>query len=133
MNNVKKYLKKIIINLVLIFIVLIVVLYFSLKDNYDEIISYVSNMSVVWFIIAIIFYLLFRGLIGLTSYFMARLNNADISFLKMLQINYIIPFFHGVTPFAGGGQPMEIYFLHNEKIRIDKSTNITLQNFIIYL
>ena len=41
-------------------------------------------------------------------------------------------FFHGVTPFSGGGQPMEIYFLHKEKITVTKSTNITLQNFIIY-
>ena len=132
MNDLKKDIKKIFINLCLIFVVLVIVLYFSLKDNYDEIISYISNMNMWWFLVAIVFYLLFRGLIGVTSYFMARLNNADISFLKMLQINYIIPFFHGVTPFAGGGQPMEIYFLHNERIRIDKSTNITLQNFIIY-
>lgn len=124
--------KKIIINLIIILIVLALVLYFSLKDNYDEIMSYISKMNIMWFIIAVVFYLLFRGLIGFTSYQMAKLNKAKISLKKMLQINYIIPFFHGVTPFAGGGQPMEIYFLHNEKISIDKSTNITLQNFIIY-
>lgn len=124
--------KKITINLIIILIVLIIVLYFSLKDNYEEIISYISKMNIMWFIIAVIFYLLFRGIIGITSYKMARLNKAKISLKKMLQINYIIPFFHGVTPFAGGGQPMEIYFLHNERISIDKSTNITLQNFIIY-
>lgn len=124
--------KKIFINLVIILIVLAIVLYFSLKDNYDEIISYITKMDILWFLLAVIFYLLFRGLIGITSYYMAKLNKAKISLKKMMQINYIIPFFHGVTPFAGGGQPMEIYFLHNEKISIDKSTNITLQNFIIY-
>ena len=120
------------INLIIIFIVLIIVLYFSLKDNYEEIISYIAKMDILWFLLAVVFYLLFRGLIGLTSYYMARLNKAKISLKRMMQINYIIPFFHGVTPFAGGGQPMEIYFLHNEKISLDKSTNITLQNFLIY-
>ena len=44
----------------------------------------------------------------------------------------MVLFFHGVTPFSGGGQPMEVYFLHKEKIGVTKSTNITLQNFIIY-
>lgn len=124
--------KKILFNLIIILIVLAIVLYLSLKDNYEEIISYILKMNPLWFLVAVIFYLLFRGLIGVTSYYMARLNKAKISLKKMLQINYIIPFFHGVTPFAGGGQPMEIYFLHNEKISIDKSTNITLQNFLIY-
>jgi hypothetical protein len=41
-------------------------------------------------------------------------------------------FFHGITPFASGGQPMEVYYLHREKISIEKATNVVLQNFIMY-
>ncbi len=120
------------INIIVIFIVLCLVLYFSLKDNFQEIITCITKMNYQWFILGIIFLILYRTLIGISSHFVAKLNNSKISLLRCIQINFIILFFHGVTPFAGGGQPMEIYYLHNEKISITKATNIVLQNFMVY-
>ena len=124
--------KKFIINFFIILIVLILVLYFSLKDNYKEIINYISNINLFWLIISIAILLLHRVIVGLCSYKVVLINDAKVNFWKMVQINFIIPFFHGITPFSGGGQPMEIYYLHNEDISKTKSTNIVLQNFILY-
>lgn len=124
--------KKFIINFFIILIVLILVLYFSLKDNYKEIINYISNINLFWLIISIAILLLHRVIVGLCSYKVVLINDAKVNFWKMVQINFIIPFFHGITPFSGGGQPMEIYYLHNEGISKTKSTNIVLQNFILY-
>ena len=124
--------KKFIINFFIILIVLILVLYFSLKDNYKEIINYISNINLFWLIISIAILLLHRVIVGLCSYKVVLINNANVNFGKMVQINFIIPFFHGITPFSGGGQPMEIYYLHNEGVSKTKSTNIVLQNFILY-
>lgn len=123
---------KIIINLIIIFVVLSLVLYFSLKDNYQEIIDNIKNMNIIWLIISIIILIISRIFSAVSSYQMTKANDHHVSFLRAIQINLIIPFFHGVTPFAGGGQPMEIYYLHNEKIPLGKSTNIVLQNFIVY-
>ena len=122
---------KIIINLIIIFVVLSLVLYFSLKDNYQEIIDNIKNMNIIWLIISIIILIISRIFSAVSSYQMTKANDHHVSFLRAIQINLIIPFFHGVTPFAGGGQPMEIYYLHNEKIPLGKSTNIVLQNFIV--
>ena len=124
--------KKFIINFFIILIVLILVLYFSLKDNYKEIINYISNINLFWLIISIAILLLHRVIVGLCSYKVVLINNANVNFGKMVQINFIIPFFHGITPFSGGGQPMEIYYLHNEGVSKTKSANIVLQNFILY-
>lgn len=123
---------KIIINLIIIFVVLSLVLYFSLKDNYQEIIDNIKNMNIIWLIISIIILIISRIFSAVSSYQMTKANDYHISLPRAIQINLIIPFFHGVTPFAGGGQPMEIYYLHNEKIPLGKSTNIVLQNFIVY-
>lgn len=123
---------KIIINLIIIFVVLSLVLYFSLKDNYQEIIDNIKNMNIIWLIISIIILIISRIFSAVSSYQMTKANDHHVSFLRAIQINLIIPFFHGVTPFAGGGQPMEIYYLHNEKIPLGKSTNIVLQNFVVY-
>ena len=105
---------KIIFNFLIILITLSIVLYFSLKDNYQEILNAIFSMNPLYFIGAIIILCLYRLITSIIYYKIIKLNNEEVSLLKCLQINFIILFFHGVTPFAGGGQPMEVYFLHKE-------------------
>mgnify|MGYP001625284535 CR=1 FL=1 len=124
--------KKICINLITIVVVVCLVLIVSLNYDFDTIINYIINMKFLWFIIAVIVMMVSRLIIGICSYMMVKINGEHVSIGKMIQINYIIPFFHGITPFSGGGQPMEIYYLHNEGISKTKSTNIVLQNFILF-
>ena len=123
---------KYIFNFLLIAIVLAIVLYFSLKDNYQEIISTILKMNYIWIFVAILALIIYRLCASLGHYYIIKANNGKVSYLKCFQINLMILFFHGITPFAGGGQPMEIYFLHKEGISVTKATNITLQNFIVY-
>lgn len=123
---------KYIFNFLLIAIVLAIVLYFSLKDNYQEIISTILKMNYLWIFVAILALIIYRLCASLGHYYIIKANNGKVSYLKCFQINLMILFFHGITPFAGGGQPMEIYFLHKEGISVTKATNITLQNFIVY-
>lgn len=123
---------KYIFNFFLIAIVLSIVLYFSLKDNYQEIISTILKMNYIWIFAAILALIIYRLCASLGHYYIIKANNGKVSYLKCFQINLMILFFHGITPFAGGGQPMEIYFLHKEGIPVTKATNITLQNFIVY-
>ena len=128
----KKNKIKYIFNFLLIAIVLSIVLYFSLKDYYQEIISTILKMNYIWIFAAILALIIYRLCASLGHYYIIKANNGKVSYLKCFQINLMILFFHGITPFAGGGQPMEIYFLHKEGIPVTKATNITLQNFIVY-
>ena len=124
--------KNFVVNFIIIFIVLILVLYFSLKGNFHEIMSAIINMNHLCVVAAVITLCLCRALMAITHYNVIKLNNEEVPYYKCLLLNFIVLFFHGITPFAGGGQPMEVYYLHKEKIRVTKATNITLQNFIIY-
>lgn len=128
----KKKLFKILFNLCLILCALGIVLYFSLKDNYKEILTTIFNMNPIYFILAILILCLYRFISSIVYYNVVKINKEEISLLKCFQISFMTLFFNGVTPFSGGGQPMEIYYLHKEDISITKATNITLQNFIIY-
>lgn len=123
---------KFVVNLLIIFVVLCVVLYFSLKDNYQEIMGAILNMNLWWILFSILLLCLYRVCSSRAHYLVIHENKEKVSYLRLLQINFIILFFHGVTPFAGGGQPMEIYYLHNEGIPVTRAANITLQNFIVY-
>ena len=89
-------------------------------------------MNYIWIFVAILALIIYRLCASLGHYYIIKANNGKVSYLKCFQINLMILFFHGITPFAGGGQPMEIYFLHKEGISVTKATNITLQNFIVY-
>ena len=120
------------INILIILVVLVIVLYFSLKDDYKTIINSILNMNLLWVLGAMILFCLYRVLIALSIYHLAKINGEKVRLTRCIQMSFIILFFHGITPFAGGGQPMEIYYLHNEKISVTKSTNIVLQNFIVY-
>ena len=123
---------KLLLNIFIILIALSIVLYFSLKDNYQEILITILNMEPLYFIIAILILVVYRFIASIAYYKIIKINKENISLLKCFQINFMILFFHGITPFSGGGQPMEVYYLHKEGISITKSTNITLQNFLIY-
>lgn len=120
------------LNILVILIVLCIVLYFSLRDELDEIVDCILKMDYCWFLVGVLCLVLYRVLTGLSLYSLVKINGEEVSLLRSIQISFIILFFHGVTPFAGGGQPMEIYYLHNEKIGVTKATNIVLQNFIVY-
>ncbi len=124
--------KKVYINLITIIVVVSLVLIVSLNYDFDAVMYHIVNMNILWFVIAIIVMMISRLIIGICSYMMVRINDENVSIWKMIQINYIIPFFHGITPFSGGGQPMEIYYLHNEGVSKTKATNIVLQNFILF-
>jgi hypothetical protein len=121
-----------IINTLVIFFILALILYFSLKDNFVEIIKLIKNISPLTIIIAILFVCLYRLLSGISTYLLVRNTEEKLTLLRAFQISFIILFFHGITPFASGGQPMEVYYLHREKISIEKATNVVLQNFIMY-
>ena len=124
--------KKFIINILVILIVLVIVLYFSLKDNYNEIMALLRSINLIYLVIAFIFFVLYRFMRSIGYYYIVKESKADISFSKIVKINFIISFFNGITPFDSGGQPMEIYYLHKEKISVMEAGNIVLQNFIVY-
>jgi len=123
---------QIFINICTILIVLGIVLYISLKDNFYEIINCIKKMDYKWFLLGILCLILYRIISAISFYLVSKLNGEKISLSKCIKLNFMILFFNGITPFAGGGQPMTIYYLHKEKISITKSANIVLQNFITY-
>ena len=119
------------LNVVLLIIVTIIVLYISLKDNFFEVIKGLQQLNIFWIIIAIIIafgYYYFRSL----SLYTFVKNFKEINFKKILKIVFITQFFDGITPSSSGGQPYQIYALNKEEITIVDTTNIAIQNFIVY-
>lgn len=124
--------KKIKLYLVLVFALFVFVLYFSLKDNYIEIINALAKVNILYLLIGIGLTFLSKYLLGITLYYLANKEKKDTSLKKMVKISLIYPFFAGITPGSLGGESFEIFYLKEAGISYGKSSNIVIQKFILY-
>jgi uncharacterized protein (TIRG00374 family) len=97
------------LNIVLLIVVTLLVLYFSLKDNFNEIINQIANMNLWYLLIAFLLLFIFYIFKSLSMYLFCRKINKDFKFRESIQLILRTQFFNAVTPFATGGQPYQIY------------------------
>lgn len=108
------------------------VLYYSLKDNYEEIIHQIATIHKGFLLLAfllIIFYWILKAMVMKIT---VRNFKKDFTFASALRLIVETNFFHAVTPFASGGQPYEIFSLKRSHLKITEATNVSIQNFIVY-
>ena len=73
---------KIIFNFLVILIVLCIVLYFSLKDNYEEIISAIINIKHSYIFLSVLLLILYRFILSIVYYSIVKINKEEIPVLK---------------------------------------------------
>ena len=126
-----KNLKKVLSFLVLILFT-IIVLYFSLKDHYQEIVKEILTINKGWLLVSFILifgYWFFKAIV------LSKIANHytdNYGFKKAFRLIVEVNFFNAITPFATGGQPYEIYSLKKNNIKFADATNIVIQRFIVY-
>ncbi len=127
----KKILKKI-IPFFVIAIVTGIVLYFSLKDNYEVILDIIVHINKIWLIVAFLLFFMYYFLKSYVTKNFAREFNKNYSLKDAFRMTTETSFFHAVTPFATGGQPYEVYSLTKHGINIIDATNVSIECFIVY-
>lgn len=121
--------KKLLRNLIIFIVLIILTFYIILKDqNISEIYSILLSANKRFIAIAIIcmcFYMSCEALnIGRTL----KALNEKTTFFKNIKYALIGFFFSSITPAASGGQPMQIYYMHKDKISVANSTLALLIN-----
>ena len=119
MNKTKKY----IINIILFIFLIWLTFHILLKDqNLGDLINILRNVKIPFVFIGlgcmIIYYLC-------ESINLRRTLNAlgeNVSLLKCYKYTLIGFFYSSITPAASGGQPMQIYYMHREGIKVANST-----------
>ncbi len=119
-------------NSIILLIITIVVLICVLKDDFTNILATLQHANHLWIIIALFCYFTGLALEAKAYQEIIQEYQYDYSFKKSYKMLLITKFFNGITPFSSGGQPMQIYMLKKDGIRLTKATNIIIQNFIIY-
>ena len=124
--------KKKIISFLLIFIVTIIVLYFSLKDDYTTIINTIFSIDKKWFLFSFLLLFVYYLLRSFAIYKLSNEFNKKYKFKDAFRLIIETNFFHAITPFSTGGQPYEIYSLNKHKIKLSDALSISVENFIVY-
>lgn len=125
MKNLKKH------SFILLFVTLLV-LYLVLKDNFSQIMGLLLSMKLGYLLLAVIFIFLSWVFKSIAMYIVARHYSKSIKGFNIFKQIVITQFFNGITPFSTGGQPMQIYMLKKSNISLAKSTNIVMQDFMMY-
>lgn len=126
MKNIKK-------NIVIIVILSIIVLFFTLKDDFYGVTKILLNSNILYLLLLILVILLGDLFKGCSFWVLIRNIKKDYkikdSFLLILRSE----FFYGITPFAVGGQPYQVYELKNkEDIAYSDGVNIVFKDYYGY-
>ncbi len=123
--------KKKVVNLIIMFTSLSIVMFFTLKDDFNGVMHELKKVNIFIIILAIILFFLaiFIKSISVNKFLQVK-HKYKLS--KTFCLTIIVQFINGITPFQTGGQPYEIYLLKKDGIRITDSANSILKDFISY-
>lgn len=115
--------KKTILNSI-IFLFLIFVTYYIIfrGQNIYRMYKQINELNIFYVIIAVIIMLIYYLTEAINVKNILNVFKEKISLLKMLRYTFVSFFFSSITPGATGGQPMEVYYLKKEGIKVSNST-----------
>lgn len=126
-NNMKRKL-----NVIILILITLIVLYFSLKDNFFAIMNQILKMNIWYLLIAFLLIILFWLFRSYPMYTFCKRINKEFKYRQSFHLTLRTQFFNAVTPFSTGGQPYQIYYLKQAGIDYASSTGIVVENFIVY-
>ena len=120
------------VSIFILFLLTVIVLFFSLKDDFNNIVSTILSTNIVLLIVAFLFVMLYWFFKSLVLYNFTRKFEKKYSLKSAFRTQSITQFFNAVTPFSSGGQPFQIYTLKKRGLTISNATNITIEEFVVY-
>lgn len=119
-------------NTLILLIIAAIVTYFVMKDDYQSIVDNLILANKWLILLCIIIVFLYWFLRALSLYIIVKRYKKRIRFKVIMHQTLITQFFNGVTPFATGGEPMQVYMLTKSGVKVANATNIIIQEFIMY-
>ena len=125
--------RKRIINFVLILGTLAVVLVIGISDNsLFEAWEAVRTMNLAWVILAVLCFLCYLMMDTVAIHFFLRRQGYKVSFLRLCFISVVGQYYSNITPGASGGQPMQIYYLHQDHVPTAIGTSAIAMRFFCF-
>ena len=133
MENTKKSNRKVVGNLLFLFVVLVVliILLFSLNDI-NVIWDIITDSSVPLLVLALVLSLVHMFLTNSSIHLIASSLGSSIRYKDSMNIANTEYLFNAITPFASGGQPIQAYYFMKKGLTGDQTMSVITSNFIVY-
>ena len=116
----------------IIFVITAIILYILLKDNFSLILSEITSINIVFFVIACLLFVIYFLIDNTALFILTRMYNKDIKISNIFKLGIETKFFNGITPLASGGQPWQVYRLRKYNINYVDGTSIVSQNYLLF-
>ena len=125
--------RKRIINMALILGTLAVVLVIGISDNsIGEAWEAVKRMSLAWVILAVVCYCCYLMMDAVAIHFFLKRQGYRVSFLRLCFISVVGQYYSNITPGTSGGQPMQIYYLYQDRVPTAIATSAIAMRFFCF-
>lgn len=124
--------KKYFLNILLILLIGGGVIYLSIGDNFDQILSVFQHAKMSWIVVMVLVMFCYYILDSFSLFYFGRAFKSDYTFRQSLVNSISGIFFNGITPFASGGQFAQVYIFNKQGITPTNSSSILLMCFICY-
>ncbi|GEM_PF-154702 len=115
---------------VMLGVILVIFLFFI--GDFRESVDALKRIDPFWFFLSCICVFLFWFTEAMTIKMTSRIAGVKLSLFRSFDTSMVGQFYNAVTPFATGGQPMQIFRLYQYGIDVSKGTAIMLSRFLIY-
>lgn len=126
----KKVVRMIILGSAITIFIMTMILSFN---DFEGIVDVLKTTNVKYLMFAILLLLVYAILYPITLCILTRTKKCKISMLNTYLIGSTEHFFNGITPFATGGQPFQVYAYNRLGVKPADSTGILMMNFIIFM
>ena len=122
-----------ILNYVLIIGTFLIVLVIGGSDNnIPDTIAAVKSMNLGWVALCALSFLSFILCDTFSIMYFLRRQGYRLRFIPVLFSSIAGQYYSNITPGASGGQPMQIYYLHQEKVPTGVATSAIVMRFVCY-
>jgi len=128
----KKHRKRHLLNIVLVLLIAALVIFFSLKDDFNAVITSIASANVSYLVIAFAMAIIIFIIDGLILYILARLYTTRFKIGQGLANALIGVFYNDVTPSSSGGQFMQAYTFKKQGLELSSAASILVMHFLIY-
>lgn len=116
-------------NIIIVVLLLLIILVFTLKNDFYGIINALFNSNPIYILILIIVILIGDFFKGCSFWVLIRKAKKDYKIIDSFLLILRSEFFYGLTPFALGGQPYQIYELKDKhNISYSDGANIVFKD-----
>ena len=112
--------------------VLLLIAILSFNDI-GSILEEIKNADVKYIILSFVTIFVYVALYPLSLCILTKARSCKIKMSKTYGIAMTEHFFNGITPFATGGQPFQVYAFAKAKVKPTESTCLLLMNFLVFM